>query len=116
MGKFGKESRLRTKTEIDFVFSNAKKLENQSFLLLYRGNKLQNPRIGIIIAKKKVPLAHDRNRLKRIIRETFRNSSNLSNVDIIFLAKTGLMQIDNASLSKSLKNELGKLNIPGVIC
>lgn len=113
MGNFSKERRLRTKTEIDFVFSKAKKLENQSFLLLYRSNNLQNARIGIIIAKKNVPKAHDRNRLKRIIRETFRTTLNLANVDIIFLAKKGLNKIDNSALSSNLKNEFNKL---GVVC
>ncbi len=116
MGNFDKSHRLRTKAEIDFVFSNAKKLGNQSFLLLYRGNTLRNARIGIIIAKKNVPKAHDRNRLKRIIRETFRNSDNLANIDIIFLARHGLTKIDNATLRNNLINELNKLKVPGVIC
>lgn len=116
MSNFSKAHRLKTKTEIDFVFSKAKKLGNQSFLLLYRENTLSNARLGIIIAKKKVPKAHDRNRLKRIIRETFRNTCNLRNVDIIFLARLGLTNIDNATLSTDLKSELNKLKAPGDVC
>ncbi len=116
MYNFGKEHKLKTKTEIDFVFSKAKKLEKQSFLLLYRENTTSKPRLGIIIAKKKVPKAHDRNRLKRVIRETFRKTCNIKNVDIIFLAKLGLSKIDNATLSNDLKTELTKLKITGDIC
>lgn len=116
MFNFSKAHRLKTKTEIDFVFSKAKKLENRSFLLLYRGNTLSNARLGIIIAKKKVPKAHDRNRIKRIIRETFRNTCNLANVDIIFLARLGLAKIDNTTLSNDLKNELNKLKTTGGLC
>ncbi len=109
MGNFNKARRLRTKAEIDFVFASPKKLVNQGFLLLYRGNTLQNARIGIIIAKKKVPKAHDRNRLKRIIREAFRTSNNLPNVDIIFLARSGLAGIENVTLRNNLINDLSKL-------
>lgn len=105
MGKFSKTHRLRNKTEIDFVFSNAKKFENKKFLILYRGNSLSNARLGIIISKKNVPQAHDRNRLKRIVRETFRNSDILPNVDIIFLARKGLNKLDNSELSNYLKLE-----------
>lgn len=116
MFSFSKAHRLKTKTEIDFVFSKAKKLENTNFLLLYRGNTITNPRLGIIIAKKKVPKAHDRNRLRRIIREAFRNTCNLMNVDIIFLARDGLKNVDNATLSNNLKTELNKLKAHGDIC
>lgn len=116
MSNFSKARRLKTKTEIDFVFFKAKKLENQRFLLLYRENTLSNARLGIIIAKKKVPKAHDRNRIRRIIRETFRNTCELMNVDIIFLARLGLTNIDNATLSRDLKNELDKLKAHGGIC
>lgn len=116
MRRFNRDYRLRNKTEIDFVFSSAKKLETRNFLLLYHDNNLNNPRIGIIIAKKNVPKAHDRNRFKRVIRETFRNFDRLRCIDIIFLARKGLNNLDNLSLNSSLYKELSKLKIPEVIC
>lgn len=78
-------------------------------MLLYRDNSLQNARLGMLIAKKKVPKAHDRNRFKRIVRETFRTRNDLPNVDIIFLAKQGLASVTNSTLRNNLETEFSKL-------
>ena len=50
---------------------------------------MDHPRLGIIIAKKNVKLAVERNRLKRQLRETFRKQRQvLPSLDIVLLAKT----------------------------
>lgn len=109
MSKFLKSQRLRIKADIDLVFAKPKKLVTKNFVILYRGNSTQNARIGIIIAKKKIPKAHDRNRFKRIVREAFRAGNNLPNVDIIFLARQGLAKVENSTLRENLENEFSRL-------
>lgn len=109
MNKFLKSHRLRIKTDIDFVFAKPGRLVTKHFMLLYRDNSLQNARLGMLIAKKKVPKAHDRNRFKRIVRETFRTRNDLPNVDIIFLAKQGLANVTNSTLRNSLETEFSEL-------
>ena len=55
------------------------------------------------IAKKNCPKAVERNRLKRIIRESFRqHQANLTGVDIIVLNKPGAERMNNNQLFTSL--------------
>lgn len=47
-------------------------------------NKMQTARIGLIVGKKALRRSVDRNRLKRVIRETFRlNRQELPKADIV---------------------------------
>ena len=67
---------------------------------------LTNARLGIIAAKRKFPHAKDRNKIKRIVRESFRLNQNLLiNLDIIIIAR-GSFTLDN---SKDLFNQLDKI-------
>ncbi|STO63775.1 ribonuclease P [Haemophilus parahaemolyticus] len=59
--------------------------------LLARLNTAENPRLGLTVAKKHLKRAHDRNRIKRIVRESFRlKQHELPNMDFVFVAKGGL--------------------------
>lgn len=91
MATFDKQKRLLTSADYEFVFSKAKfKVSNQHYLLLARKNDLSSARLGLVIAKKNVRLASRRNRIKRVVRETFRNHHQiLDSVDIVFLARKG---------------------------
>ena len=54
-----------------------------------------------MIAKKNIRLATQRNRIKRILRESFRlQQQQLSGIDTVVLARRGLDQLDNAELRK----------------
>jgi len=53
-------------------------------------NQLTYPRLGISIAKKNIRLAVQRNRLKRLVRETFRvRQTKLSGRDIVVVVYKG---------------------------
>ena len=71
MNTFSKSKRLLKKEDYDSVFSQSKKLSTQEFIILYCNNTIGHARLGLAIAKKNIPKAHDRNRLKRLLRETF---------------------------------------------
>ncbi|MDK1023427.1 MAG: ribonuclease P protein component [Gammaproteobacteria bacterium] len=67
-----------------------------SLLLLARQNQMDRPRIGLILSKRVIPLAVQRNRVKRLLRESFRrHQQDVAGLDIIILARRGLGDLDN---------------------
>ncbi|QBS12321.1 ribonuclease P protein component [Legionella geestiana] len=101
MSTFGKSRRLLIKRDFDTVFADAKKLVNSEFVVLYRENMLGRARLGMAISKKMLARAHERNRIKRLVREAFREAS-LPPIDLIFLARSGLGVVENRAISAGL--------------
>jgi len=67
-------------------------------------------RLGVVVSKKNVGQAVSRNRLKRVIRESFRHAPDLiPKVDIIVLAKRGSGKQANQELFKDLSTIWHKL-------
>jgi ribonuclease P protein component len=85
--------------------SNTSKAPSKNALLLARSNGLAYPRLGLVIGKKSVKLAVERNRLKRQIRESFRlNQNTLTGLDIVVVAKKGLGNLQNIELTQQFAN------------
>ena len=101
MFAFKKKQRLLKKIDYNYVFEQAKKIVCAELTVLYRKNNLNYPRLGLAISKKIVAKAHDRNRIKRLIRESFRTEQ-LPAVDMIFLARTGLKERTNTEINANL--------------
>lgn len=101
MYAFTKKNRLLTKHHFDAVFSQARRIAAPEFTILYRENTLGTSRLGMVVPKKVLAKAHDRNRLKRLIRESFRTHQ-VPEVDIVFLAKKNIGNLDNAELLSQL--------------
>ena len=97
---FGREKRLLTPRQFKAVFdSPSGKIPGRNILLLVRENGLPHPRIGLVIGKKSVKLAVQRNRLKRLMRDSFRlNQQLLAGLDIVIVARKGLGEIENPEL------------------
>ena len=107
---FSRELRLLTPTHFEYVFSNAIPSVSPQLTLLARINTSDNPRLGITIAKKRVKHAHNRNRLKRIIRESFRlQRHSFPNIDIVVVGKSGLDKLSNQELFSLLSKLWKKL-------
>ena len=92
---FEKARRLLKKSDYDNVFNQANKLVTPQFIILYRENTVGHARLGLALSKKIIAKAHDRNRLKRILRETFRTHC-LPAVDIVILARNGVAKVHNS--------------------
>lgn len=103
--------RLLRPAEFQAVFdSTSFKVGEANFLLLVRCNDLGHARLGLVIAKKKVRRAVDRNRLKRQIRDSFRLQQNLlPAVDVVFLARQDLMALDSAAFRAALEQAWKRL-------
>ena len=70
---FGKAKRLLNARDYSRVFDGAEaRASHKHLLLLAKSNNEPGHRLGLVIAKKNVRLAVQRNRIKRIAREVFR--------------------------------------------
>ena len=105
---FGLSSDLKllTADRYSYVFSKAERFGNRSFTLLARKNDRHHPRLGLAISKKSAKRAVDRNRIKRIIRESFRlNQHTLPCVDIIAMCKPMAKTLSNAEMHKQIETQ-----------
>ncbi|SFC49521.1 ribonuclease P protein component [Pseudoalteromonas denitrificans] len=108
---FGRELRLLTPSHYSRIFNEPVRAATNCFTLLAKANDLSNPRLGLTVAKKRVKKACDRNRIKRLARESFRLSQHkLDNIDIVLMVKNGCELQDNAELTKQLNKMWLKLN------
>lgn len=103
MANFSRNSRLLQPAEFDAVFTARRRSADRLFTVLYRDNGLGYPRVGLAIAKKRVRHAVDRNRIKRLIRESFRiAATGLPGLDIVVMARDGTGTATNAAIFASL--------------
>ncbi|RYY01055.1 MAG: ribonuclease P protein component [Gammaproteobacteria bacterium] len=99
--------RLLNSNDFQTVFDDAPlRTSHQHFLFLARQNQLDRPRLGLVIAKKHIRHAVDRNRMKRLIRETFRaKQQQLAGIDVIVLARKGMHETTNLVLIEQLNKQ-----------
>jgi len=86
------------------VFKGARRSKDKYFTVLYRTNETGQGRLGLAVSKKNCRLAVGRNRLKRIIRESFRSHRNeLKGIDIVVLNQPNTHTAENKTLFDSLE-------------
>ena len=86
------------------MFEKASRSRDKLFTVLCRENNGGIARLGLAISKKHCKKASSRNRIKRIIRESFRkNSEPLSGIDIVVINQPAAATADNGTMSKSLQ-------------
>jgi ribonuclease P protein component len=102
LADFNKHARLLKKAEFDKVFKKSVKVSNSHFLILIQKTSNQQSRLGLVISKKIDKRAVQRNRVKRIIRESFRNFEHIENCDYVVLGRPNISNFNNSELFKSL--------------
>ncbi|GHC29081.1 ribonuclease P protein component [Aidingimonas halophila] len=102
--EFPRRQRLLSAGDYRHVFDNATyKVHGKGLLALACNNDSGHPRLGLVISKKSARRAVDRNRVKRVTRESFRlRQHRLPAVDIVILARRGITELDNATLYRQL--------------
>ncbi|TAN52911.1 MAG: ribonuclease P protein component [Methylococcaceae bacterium] len=111
--RFTRSDRLLNARDYSNVFANASRASNRYFTILRRSNGLAHPRLGLVVAKKNIKKAVQRNRVKRAIRESFRlNKPALPKQDFVVLVKASAADAD----SKMLRIAWEKLAIHGEKC
>jgi ribonuclease P protein component len=107
---FGRELRLLTPSQFDTVFKHPFRVASPLFTILAKPNLLIHPRLGLTIAKKRVKLAVQRNRIKRCVRDSFRlHQHQLPGVDLVLMVKGDISNTPNSELLKQLERLWSKI-------
>ena len=101
--RFGAELRLRSKLQFDAIYAGGRRIDDRFFGLRVKPNGLAHPRIGLAVAVKTAGGGVARNRIRRLIRESFRLAQHdLPAVDIVVAAKFPTRETPAATLRASL--------------
>lgn len=108
---FDKSSRLLLPAEFTRVFQNGCcKAGDGAFLILASENQNPAARLGLAIAKKQLRRAVDRNRVKRLARESFRcKQPQLAGKDLIVLCRKGAAGLDKVQIRRKLDRLFDKI-------
>ncbi len=108
---FGRERRLLKAVEFQCVFDSClQKVGSEHFLLLATQGNYEHSRLGLIVPKKKLKRAVDRNRIKRISREVFRHQQGqLPPLDIIIMARSGLQTRESKDVADEIQQSIRRL-------
>lgn len=108
--RFLRSHRLTTKADYQAVFDKAAKVTQRYLVVLYKPNQKSHARLGMLVGKRAVSDAVERNRIKRTIRESFRHCQNeLKGFDIIVIVRHQCDTLNNAKLREGLKSLWAKL-------
>ena len=104
---FSRDSRLLDAAAFKQVFDAADiRVSHKYLLILAHRTAREIPRLGLVISRKNIRYAVNRNRVKRIMRETFRlNKACLERLDIVILARKGLDELSNRQLQDLLEQQ-----------
>ena len=95
--------RLSRARDIRRVFQSGLKISNDYVIIRARRRAVRTPRLGLAVARKHVRSAVERNRIKRIVRESFRlNACILTGLDVVVVSRPGISRAEKVALRKAL--------------
>lgn len=108
---YPKSARLITSADFSYVFDKqVARSVDDVFILLAAPSAENRPRVGLAIAKKRAKRAVDRNKLKRVIRESWRlNCQDYDNLDVVVMIKPGAHKHENKVLRDKLARHWTRL-------
>jgi len=115
---FGRQHRLTEGFQYTRVFEKNSRSADRYWTILFREHQIENgkasarmpARLGMAVAKKTAKRAVDRNRLKRLARESFRqHKHSLAGFDIVLLARHASVSANNQELLKSLEKHWSRI-------
>lgn len=109
---------MLTSRDFQQVFKLGVRQRRGRFIFICSKNKLPFARLGLAIAKKTIPLAVDRNRLRRLIREGFRHyQEQLAGLDVVVMMEQGVRIVKDSTDHEDLCHQWIKLvNIQSKSC
>ena len=100
---FTRDYRLLNSSDYKEVFDNAEYKVSCRYILMIAIKHRNQSRVGIVVSKKNIPKATKRNRVKRLIRESFRGTkSQIPNLDVVVLIRRGIEDLPNVKISSKL--------------
>lgn len=107
---FPKQRRLVQTRQYERVFSEGMRSAEGGLVVLACRNTLGYPRLGLAISRRHLPRAVHRNRLKRLIRESFRlHQVKLGQLDFIVVARQGVASMAGQDVSIVLRRQWAKV-------
>ena len=100
----GPERRLRRAAEFKQLYASGRRLGAEPFTAIVRPNQLGTARLGMSIAARVLRRAVQRNRVRRLIRESFRQRcGQLPALDIVVGVRGGVQAASSARLREALE-------------
>ena len=110
---FPRTARLTQRADFDHVFqAPERKSSDRCFTVLGRSRLQGAPtRLGLVIAKRQIRRAHERNRVKRLVREAFRQlpQREKAALDIVIIARAAAQDTDNTALFRTLHRHFQRI-------
>jgi len=104
---FPRAARLTRPSEFTRVFRQGHRSHSRYFILIAKAGG-ERTRLGLAVGRKASPLAVARNRIKRMVREVFRQTA-LPPMDLVVVARNGCGQADTDALRKDFLAALDRL-------
>ena len=101
-----KEYRVKKSQDFDNIIRKKQSFANRQFVIYYQENKLDHMSLGISVSKK-LGKAHERNKLKRYVRESFKTRKDfLKNYDIIIIVRPAAKGLSFLEFGSSIDHVL----------
>ncbi len=108
--RFARHHRLLKSSDFHYVFAHPTRFGDKNLTVLVRRNNKPYARLGLAVPKRHIKLAVRRNRIKRLIRESFRSwQAKLVGWDVIVMVRSGADQLSNQELRAALETHWQKL-------
>lgn len=99
------EERVKKNSHFRYIYNRGKSISNASLVMYTNRNNKPINRIGISVSKK-IGNSVVRNRVKRLIKESYRNNKDrfIKGYDIIYIARIGTSKLKYIDIEKSIFN------------
>ncbi len=104
--------RLAKTTEITAVTTHGRRFFSQFFVLKAMFKPNVTPRVAFVVSTKISKLAVERNRVRRVLRETVRpNIENLRSGDYVVIVKASVTKLKNKEIAQQFLSFLQKIKV-----
>lgn len=108
--RFSRTQRIRRRRDFEYIYGHGRLYQDECFRIFYvRKSPTELGRLGVSISKK-LGKAHARNRIKRIIKETFRLHPELTaGLNLIVQPRPSVPSLENAQIRQRFLEALKAL-------
>ena len=103
--QFQRCKRLLTARDYERVFQQPQKSSSKALTVLARRSGRESARLGLAIPRKQIRRAVERNRIKRLIRESFRrHQALLHGLDVVVIGRSDLVKQNTHRVFENLEH------------
>lgn len=103
--------RLLSAQDYERVFQQPLKSSSRAITVLARPSGLAWPRLGLAVSRKHIRRSTQRNRFKRLVRESFRRHQKLlSGLDVVVIGRAGLAGRTSGSVLQCLETHWHRIS------